>query len=296
MLICRFADHGRRGYGRVEHDDDGDLVVPVRYDGPSRGWVDDVGGARPMGEVTLLPPAEPSKIACVALNYASHGTATVGAGRRPADPASCAVVLKPPSTVVGHGAAVCHPGADWELRHEAELAVVIGTACKSVPPERAAEVVAGYTCANDLTAYARRAPEEQNGHPPVWAKHFDSFTPLGPWLATDVDPADLRITCRVNDETRQDGSTGGLITPVGEVVAVVSRHMSLVPGDVILTGTPTGSGPLAVGDRVEVSIAGIGTLRNTVGATSDRPWAPDRTGNGGAGLSGFTNRPSGRSV
>ncbi|MFJ9412537.1 fumarylacetoacetate hydrolase family protein [Streptomyces sp. NPDC101227] len=295
MLICRFADHGRRGYGRIEHDENGDLIVPVRYDAPTRGWVDDVGGARPMGEVTLLPPAAPSKIVCVALNYAPHGTVAVDLGR-PADPASCAVVLKPPSTLVGHGDPVGHPGEAWELRHEAELAVVIGTACKSVPPERAGEVVAGYTCANDLTAYARRAPEEQTGHPPVWAKHFDSFTPLGPWLATDLDPADLRITCRVNDEIRQDGSTRGLITPVNEVVAVVSRHMSLLPGDVILTGTPTGSGPLSVGDQVEVSIAGMGTLRNTVSTTSDRPWAPDPTGNGDAALSGITDRPSGRSA
>ncbi|QHA03150.1 DUF2437 domain-containing protein [Streptomyces broussonetiae] len=293
MLICRFVDHGRSGFGRVEHDGNGELVVPVRYDGPGRGWVDRVGRARPLGEVTLLPPAEPSKIACVALNYAADGTAA-GDHRRPADPASCAVVLKPPSTLVGHGAPVGHPGAAWELRHEAELAVVIGVACKNVPPERAAEVVAGYTCANDLTGYARRAPEAPTGHPPVWAKHFDGFTPLGPWMATDLDPADLRITCRVNGETRQDGGTRGLITPVNEVVAVVSRHMSLLPGDVILTGTPGGSGPLSVGDRVEVSIAGIGTLRNTVGTVPDRPWAPDGTGNGGAALSGATHRPSGR--
>ncbi|MFF5496700.1 fumarylacetoacetate hydrolase family protein [Streptomyces aquilus] len=293
MLICRYAEHGRHGYGRVEQDEDGVVVVPVRYDAPAGAWVERAGRARPVDAVTLLPPAEPTKIACVALNYAPDATAT--RHRRPADPASCAVVLKPPSTLVGHGDPVGHPGADWELRHEAELAVVIGVACKQVPPEHAAEVVAGYTCANDLTAYARRARQDQTGHPPVWAKHFDGFTPLGPWLATGLDPADLRITCRVNGETRQDGGTRGLITPVHEVVAVVSRHMTLLPGDVVLTGTPAGSGPLSAGDEVEVSIAGVGTLRNTVRTTPDRPWAPG--GNGvDAVLSGVTGHPLGRST
>ncbi|ORT47968.1 fumarylacetoacetate hydrolase family protein [Frankia sp. KB5] len=293
MLICRYAEQGQRGYGRIEHDENGDLVIPVRYDGPAGCWVDRVGRACPLDEVTLLPPAEPSKIVCVALNYAPDGT--TGNHRRPADPASCAIVLKPPSTLVGHGDPVSHPGAVWELRHEAELAVVIGMACKGVPPEHAARVVAGYTCANDLTAYARRAPQEQTGHPPVWAKHFDSFTPLGPWLATDLDPTDLRITCRVNGEPRQDGGTRGLILPVDEVVAVASRHMSLLTGDVILTGTPAGSGPLSVGDQVDVSIAGIGTLRNTVHATPALEWAPDVTTNG-ATFGGVTDRPFGRST
>lgn len=293
MLICRFADHGGPGYGRVEHSGNGGVVVPVRYDRLDGAWVDRAGRARLLGEVTLLPPAAPSKIACVALNYAA-GESPAGYGR-PADPASCAVVMKPPSTLIGQGDQVDHPGAAWELRHEAELAVVIGAACKNVPPERAAEVVAGYTCANDLTGYVRRAPEEPTGRPPVWAKHFDGFTPLGPWLATGLDAADLRITCRVNGETRQDGSTRGLVIPVHQVVAVVSRHMSLLPGDVILTGTPEGSGPMWAGDRVEVSIAGIGTLSNTVGTAPDQPWAPGAAGDEGTALGGATGCPSGRS-
>ncbi|MFC8086982.1 fumarylacetoacetate hydrolase family protein [Streptomyces sp. NPDC057340] len=294
MLICRYADHGRRGYGRVVHEENGDLLTPVRYDGRARRWVGGIGPARPLSEVTLLPPAEPSKIVCVALNYAPQGSPAGPA--RPADPASCAVVLKPPSTLAGPGAVVGHPGEPWELRHEAELAVVIGTACKGVPAQRAAEVVAGYTCADDLTAYVRRAPEEPTGHPPVWAKHFDTFTPLGPWLATGLDPADVPITCRVNDEVRQDGGTRGLLTPVHEIVAVVSRHMSLLPGDVILTGTPAGSGPLSVGDRVEVSLAGIGTLCHTVGAASDRPWAPGPTADDGVPAGRVTARPAPRSA
>ncbi|CAM3838388.1 fumarylacetoacetate hydrolase family protein [Nocardiopsis rhodophaea] len=253
MLICRYSDGGRRGHGRVA--DDGARVVPVV---PDRGrWTSRGGRSRPLTEVTLLPPAEPSKIASVALNYAPDGrTSRAGADH-------CHVVLKPPSSVACHGDPVSHPGAAWELKHEAELAVVIGARCKRVPAERAADVVAGYTCANDITAYARTPPA--GGHPAVWAKHFDGCTPLGPWLATDLDADRADIACTVNGETRQKGNSRNLITPVYEAVAAVSEQMTLLPGDVILTGTPSGSGPLAVGDTVEVSIPGIGTLRNLIG-------------------------------
>ncbi|WP_305788017.1 fumarylacetoacetate hydrolase family protein [Symbioplanes lichenis] len=280
MLICRFADGDETGHARVEPGGDGDRLVPVRYDGLAGGWVDRAGPVRPITGVTLLPPADPTKIICVALNYAPDRAARRGAGH-PADPATCSVVTKPPSTLIGDGQPIGHPGAAWELRYEAELAVVIAVACKNVPAGRVATVVAGYTCANDLTSYAHRASPERAGQPPVWAKHFDGFTPLGPWLATGLDPEDVRITCRVNGETRQDGSTRGLVTPVHEVVAVVSRYMSLLPGDVILTGTPEGSGPLAVGDRVEVSVAGIGTLGNTVTPADGESWTPGATGNDG---------------
>ncbi|WP_179166674.1 fumarylacetoacetate hydrolase family protein [Streptomyces sp. CB03238] len=281
MLVCRYSDGGRRGYGRVDRDHDGDRVVPVAYDGPTGRWVPRVGRARPVGEVTLLPPAEPTKIACIALNHTSGGGPAAGGGR-PAGAASSAVLLKPPSSLAGPEDTVGHPGAAWELKHEAELAVVIGVRCKRVRPEYAAEVVAGYTCANDLTAYAKAPSGAGDGsapaaYPPVWAKHFDRFTPLGPWLATDLDPAGVGITCRVDGETRQRGSTSDLITPVHEVIGVVSEHMTLEPGDVILTGTPAGSGPLSPGDRVEVSIGGIGTLRNTIAvAVADHAASEER--------------------
>jgi 2-keto-4-pentenoate hydratase/2-oxohepta-3-ene-1,7-dioic acid hydratase in catechol pathway len=265
MLICRYGDGGRRGHGRVEHDGNGIHVVPVEYD---RGrWVPRGSPARPLGEITLLPPAEPSKIACVTLNYVPERRITRSVGA-----ASSHVVLKPPSSLAGQGDPVCHPGTSWELKHEAELAVVIGIRCKRVPPEYAAEVVAGYTCANDITAYARTpAPE---GYPAVWAKHFDGCTPLGPWMATDLDPEEVEITCTVDGEIRQEGNTRKLITPVYEAIAAVSEHMTLLPGDVILTGTPTGSGPLSAGNTVEVSITGIGTLRNVIDMSSEALWAP----------------------
>ncbi|MFG3056750.1 fumarylacetoacetate hydrolase family protein [Kitasatospora sp. NPDC048239] len=273
MLICRYIDHaadrGRPGYGRLEQGPGGHTVVPVTYDRTAGRWVDGAGRARPLDEVTVLPPAEPSKIACVALNRASDGHVP-SAGRRPTGAASCAVVLKPPSSLAAHGATVHHPGAAWELKYEAELAVVIGVRCTRVPPDDAARVVAGYTCANDLTAYAKPPADGSGGpaptgHPPVWAKHFDGFTPLGPWLATDLDPEDAEITCTVDGETVQRARTSGLLTPVREVIAAVSEHMTLLPGDVILTGTPAGSGPLPVGSRVEVAIKDIGTLTTTVG-------------------------------
>ncbi|MFJ3725160.1 fumarylacetoacetate hydrolase family protein [Streptomyces sp. NPDC090045] len=274
MLVCRYIDEGRPRYGRLEHRGDGSHVVPVAYDPEAGRWVEADGPARPLPELTLLPPAEPSKIACVALNRAPEGHVPDGSGR-PAGAASCAVVLKPPSSLTGSGDTVVHPGSAWELTYEAELAVVIGVRCTRVRPGDAARVVAGYTCANDLTAYALPAEDVPGGaartpYPPVWAKHFDGFTPLGPWLATDLDPADAEITCAVDGETVRRATTRGLLVPVHEVIAAVTEHMTLLPGDVILTGTPAGSGPLSPGNRVEVSIAGIGTLTTTIGKPEER--------------------------
>ncbi|MQY04661.1 fumarylacetoacetate hydrolase family protein [Actinomadura macrotermitis] len=265
MLVCRYSDGGRRGYGRV----DDDHVVPADYDRDTRRWVRRSGPARPISEVTVLAPAEPTKVVCIALN---HGTG------RPADPASTAVVLKPPSSLTGPWTSIGHPGRPWLLKHEAELAIVIGTRCKKVLPAHAEEVVAGYTCANDITAYAH----PQDGGAPagdlVWAKHFDGCTPLGPWLATDLDVADAEITCSVDGAIRQRGSTRELRTPVHDVIALVSEHMTLLPGDVILTGTPAGSGPLPPGSRVEVAIEGIGALCNTIDEPSGAAREPDAAG------------------
>lgn len=256
MLVCRYDDGGERGYGRI----DGDRVTPVRHDPRAGRWVPRAGRARALADIALLPPAAPTKIACVALNYAPAGVEV----RRPPGAESTAIVLKPPSTVAGPGDRVVHPGSAWELKHEAELAVVIGVACKGVRAERAAAVIAGYTCANDITAYAVAAEPDPSGFPAVWAKHFDGTTPLGPWLATDIDPAAVDITCLVDGETRQAGSTRDLITPVHEAIAAASSHMTLLPGDVVLTGTPPGSGPLVPGDRVQVSISGIGALDTVI--------------------------------
>ncbi|GAB3906314.1 hypothetical protein GCM10027612_77390 [Microbispora bryophytorum subsp. camponoti] len=169
--------------------------------------------------------------------------------------------LKPSTTVIGPSEAITYPGKLSErVDYEGELAVVIGRLCRDVPAERAGEVVFGYTCANDVTARDLQARDGQ------WtrAKGFDTFCPLGPWIETELDPADLAITTTLNGEVRQSARTSLLLHDVPALIAYVSAVMTLLPGDVILTGTPAGVGPMSVGDEVGVSIEGIGTLTNRV--------------------------------
>jgi 2-keto-4-pentenoate hydratase/2-oxohepta-3-ene-1,7-dioic acid hydratase in catechol pathway len=146
------------------------------------------------------------------------------------------------------------------VQHEAELAVVIGRLCRQVPVARVPEVVLGYTCANDVTARDLQRAENQWGR----AKGFDTFCPLGPWVETEVDPSDLAITCTVDGELRQAGRTAQMTRPVADLVSYVSEAMTLLPGDVILTGTPAGVGQIVVGQQVSVGIEGIGNLTNRV--------------------------------
>ncbi|HPO59722.1 MAG TPA: fumarylacetoacetate hydrolase family protein, partial [Anaerolineaceae bacterium] len=170
--------------------------------------------------------------------------------------------LKPPSSVIGPGEAILLPPQSRQVEHEAELAVVIGRLGRWIPPEAALDYVFGYTVANDVTA---RDLQRRDGQ---WTrgKGFDTFCPLGPWIETDYDPYDNLITCRVNGEIRQMASTRDMIFPVQQLVAFASSVMTLEPGDVILTGTPAGIGPLLDGDEVAVDIEGIGELRNPVKA------------------------------
>jgi 2-keto-4-pentenoate hydratase/2-oxohepta-3-ene-1,7-dioic acid hydratase in catechol pathway len=191
----------------------------------------------------------------VARNYADHA-AEMG-GEVPAEPM---IFLKPSTAVVGPEASIRIPPQSQQVEHEAELAVVIGRLCKDVPVERVPEVVLGYTCANDVTARDLQARDGQWGR----AKGFDTFCPIGPWIVTDIDPDDLAIDCEVNEQIRQDGNTADMVRSVRELVAWISSVMTLIPGDVILTGTPAGVGPLRHGDLVTVTIEGIGTLDNTV--------------------------------
>ncbi len=208
-----------------------------------------------MSEVRLLAPVLPSKVVAVGKNYADHAR-EMGA-EAPAEPL---IFLKPSTSVIGPGDPIPYPALSHEVHYEAELAVVIGRLCREVPVERAPEVILGFTAANDVTA---RDLQKSDGQ---WAraKGFDGFCPLGPWITTDVDAADLRITCTVNGAVRQDARTNQLLHPVSELIAYVTAVMTLLPGDVILTGTPAGVGPLAVGDEVAVTIEGIGTLANPV--------------------------------
>ncbi|MGI9667342.1 MAG: fumarylacetoacetate hydrolase family protein [Acidimicrobiia bacterium] len=213
----------------------------------------------PITEVKLLAPVIPTKVVAVGKNYVDHA-----AEMDSEVPESPIIFLKPPTTVIGPMAPIRLPRESTEVHHEAELAIVIGKVARNVAPEDAAQHILGYTAANDVTA---RDLQRSDGQ---WtrAKGFDTFCPLGPAIDTEFDPNEGQaITCSVNDQLRQDGNTGDLVFGVADLVAFVSSVMTLLPGDVILTGTPAGVGPIAAGDRVEVEIDGIGVLFNPVVAT-----------------------------
>jgi len=206
-------------------------------------------------KVTFLPPVAPSKVVAVGLNYLDHAREL--SMELPTEPI---LFLKPPSSVIGPGAAIVYPASSREVHHEAELAVVIGKRARNVAVGRAFEHVLGYTCANDVTARDLQRRDGQWGR----AKSFDTFCPLGPYIETELEPDSLAIKARVNGQTRQDSSTAQMIFPVAKLISFISEVMTLEPGDVILTGTPPGVGEVHVGDDVEVEIGGIGVLRNSV--------------------------------
>ena len=210
----------------------------------------------PLDEVQLLAPCEPTKIIAVGRNYAAH--AAEHGAEVPAEPL---LFLKPPSSVIGPGATIVYPEhLSAHVDHEAELAVVIGRRARLVSQAEALDYVLGYTCANDVTA---RDLQRRDGQ---WTrgKGFDTFCPLGPWIVTDLDIADLAISCKVNGVVRQASRTSMMIFPVSELIAYASAVMTLEPGDVILTGTPEGVSPIKPGDRVAVEIEGIGILQNEI--------------------------------
>jgi 2-keto-4-pentenoate hydratase/2-oxohepta-3-ene-1,7-dioic acid hydratase in catechol pathway len=209
----------------------------------------------PFAEVHLLAPVFPTKVVCVGRNYAEH------AAERGAEvPDEPVIFLKPSTAVIGPGAPIVIPRGAGEVHHEAELAVVVGAVSHRVAAEDAAGQILGYTAANDVSS---RTLQQKDGQ---WtrAKGFDTFCPLGPAIETELDPLDLRVTCAVNGELRQDASTEDMVFGVAEIFAFVSRVMTLLPGDVVLTGTPGGVGPIVPGDQVEVEIERIGALLNPV--------------------------------
>jgi 2-keto-4-pentenoate hydratase/2-oxohepta-3-ene-1,7-dioic acid hydratase in catechol pathway len=208
-----------------------------------------------LDRVELFPPVRPGKIICVGRNYTAH------AEEHDAEvPEIPLIFLKPPSSVISDGATILVPPQSERVEHEAELAVVIGLRGRWIKRADAFEHVLGYTIANDVTA---RDLQRSDGQ---WTrgKGFDTFCPVGPWIETELDPSDLIIKCSVNGQLRQLGSTRDLVFPVATLVAFVSSVMTLFPGDLILTGTPSGVGPLVDGDEVEVEIEGIGKISNKV--------------------------------
>ncbi|WP_316669350.1 fumarylacetoacetate hydrolase family protein [uncultured Propionibacterium sp.] len=273
MRIARFVAAGADpAYGIVELAADGgrhpDTIAAISAD-PLAGPVNFTGVRHRLDEVRLLAPVIPrSKIVAVARNYVAHA-AELGdeVDREPL------LFLKPNTSVIGPGESIVKPAETDDLHYEGELAVVIGRICHQVPPERAGEVVFGFTCANDVTARDIQRAESQ------WtrAKGFDTFCPLGPWIAAHIDldgAGRLGIRTRIDDELRQDGNTADMVHPIAELIACISGFTTLLPGDVILTGTPAGVGPMGPGQQVSVEIDSIGALTNPViGADDDHSFA-----------------------
>ena len=276
MRIARFAKGDGVAYGVVEgesggSDQPGDQTTDLRLTiaelhghpfGVDPGGVRLTGRRYPLAEVRLLAPVLPSKVVAAGRNYAAHVREMGGELQAESIEGTEPVLfLKPSTSVTGPGDAIRYPVKLTDrVDFEGELAVIIGRLCRSVPRERADEVIFGYTCANDVTARDLQARDGQ------WtrAKGFDTFCPLGPWMETGTDPADLQLTTTVNGAVRQQARTSELLWDVPNLIAHVSQVMTLLPGDVLLTGTPGGVGPLSAGDQVSVTIESIGTLTNRV--------------------------------
>ncbi|MDR3602761.1 MAG: fumarylacetoacetate hydrolase family protein [Desulfosporosinus sp.] len=237
-------------YGAIEGEKvqlwDGTFLDPNSK--PTSTWL-------PLKEITLLAPVEPSKVICVGLNYALHIKEMNHS--LPEDPV---IFLKAPTCVIGPEMEIIYPKISQRVDYEAELAVVIGSTIKGATEAEAAKAIFGYTCANDVTA---RDLQKKDGQ---WTrgKSFDTFCPIGPWVVTDIDPSQLDIQLLLNGDVKQSSNTQYFITSVPKLVSFISQVMTLIPGDVVLTGTPEGVGPMELGDEVIVKIQAIGELRNTI--------------------------------
>ena len=262
MRIARFAAGGDPQYGVVELAEDGGRnpdTVSVLTGDPMAMAVKLTGERKELVDVRLLAPVIPrSKIVAVGRNYAAHA-AEMG-DELPKTPLT---FFKPNTSVIGPGEPIIYPTASREVSYEGELAVVIGRICKEVPISRVPEVIFGYTAANDVTARDLQRIDEQ------WAraKGYDTFCPLGPWITTHQgleEVAAIGIRTSLDGELRQDGNTKDMIFTIPELVAYISSYTTLLPGDVILTGTPSGVGPMLPGQVVSIEVEGVGTLSNPV--------------------------------
>lgn len=252
MKIVRFRHHDRELYGILE----GDRIAPLEGV-PSAARP--ASGAAPvlLGEVRLLAPVLPGKIVAIGVNYRDHAQEM---GRElPKEPM---IFIKPSTAVIGPGDEIVYPPQTRNLHYEGELAIVIGKAARNVSVSEARNFILGYTCMNDVTARDLQRQDVQFTR----GKGFDTFAPLGPAIETELDPSDLALETKLNGEVRQHSRTSNLIFGCEFLVSFVSQVMTLLPGDVISTGTPSGVGPMKLGDMVEVEIEKIGCLRNTVAA------------------------------
>ncbi len=258
MRVGRFEKDGRQFTGIIEEG----RVIALKEDLLATPFFEDSieveqgTESLPLEELTILPPVLPSKIIAIGLNYRAH--AAEFDKELPEEPM---LIMKPPSSVIGQGEAIVYPThMSRRVDYEGELAVVIGRRAKDVAEEEAHHYILGYTCFNDVTARDLQKKDIQYAR----AKGFDTFAPMGPWIETEIDPEDVMVETCLNGERRQHTSTSDMIFPVRRLVSFVSQVMTLLPGDVIATGTPSGVGKIKPGDRIEVKIEGIGTLVNTV--------------------------------
>ncbi|GAA3745159.1 fumarylacetoacetate hydrolase family protein [Salinactinospora qingdaonensis] len=262
MRIARFSSGDDVGFGLVEVDEEAGEQFVSRITGhPLLGQIQLAGERAKLADVRLLSPVLPSKVVCIGKNYADHvaemADVTGGATEQPV------VFLKPSTAVNGPNDPVFYPPISERVDYEGELVIVIGRVCREVPRERVADVIFGYTVGNDITA---RDLQRQDGQ---WtrAKGFDSFCPIGPWIETGLtlqEAGDLRITTRVDGAIRQDDRTSHLLHDIPALISYITSFMTLLPGDVVLTGTPSGVGPVEVGQQVSVAIERIGEIDNRV--------------------------------
>ena len=256
MRFVRFVHPGGVSFGVVAGDPVVGGLTVAEITGLPFDNIQLTGQRWALADVRLLAPIFSSKVICVGRNYADH--AAEHGAQVPAEPL---IFMKPSTSVIGPRDAIRLPPQSQHVEHEAELAVVIGAGgARRVDRAGAAKAIFGYTCGNDVTA---RDLQQSDGQ---WtrAKGFDSFCPLGPWIVTDLDVTDLAVTTTLNGELKQAGRTSAMVHKVPELIAYITSVMTLLPGDVILTGTPAGVGPMKPGDEVAVTVEGIGTLTNPV--------------------------------
>ena len=249
MKLVRFQVLGRTACGLLHGEEVAELA------GDFFGDMRTLATGHALSSVKLLAPCSPSKVIAVGLNYRDHAQ-ELGLPV----PGTPILFLKPPTTVIGPGDAIQYPGMSAQVDFEAELGIVIKDRAKNIQPEEAGRHILGFTCANDVTA---RDLQKKDGQ---WtrAKSFDTFCPVGPWIETELDAADVLVESYLNGERRQSSRTSQFIFRIDFLVSFISRVMTLYPGDLIITGTPAGIGPMKPGDEIEVRIEGIGSLKNTV--------------------------------
>ncbi len=249
MRICRYQVTGAPSYGLVE----GDNIAIIDTD-PYSKWKR-TGNTVSLAKATLLAPCAPTKVVAVGLNYIDHASElSMDVPKEPV------IFLKPATAVIGPGESIVIPAMSHQVDYEAEIGVVIKHLAKNVTEDAAGDYILGYTCANDVTARDLQRTDGQ------WtrAKSFDTFAPIGPWIDTDFDPTEVKVESVLNGQVKQADSSKNMIFPIPRLISFISQVMTLNPGDIVMTGTPPGVGPMQAGDRITIRIEGLGVLTNTL--------------------------------